>query len=147
VDDRRKGQDTSDDRSGLYRSGKRSRTNTWQTHHRLGNQSHTDSASASKVAQWARTHHSACSPWHCTNRSQKKEPVCSTGRCLLEGYLFRDEHHLIAHIEDVMFLKWRQENPAKHGEKETVAYDMTTVMAYSEICPLVERGCNAKKKQ
>ena len=46
-----------------------------------------------------------------------------------------------------MFLKWRQENPAKHGEKETVAYDMTTVMAYSEICPLVERGCNAKKKQ
>ena len=52
---------------------------------------------------------------------------------------------LIAHIEEVMYQKWRQENPSKNGEKETVAYDMTTVMTYSETCPLAERGYNAKK--
>jgi len=104
-----------------------------------------DPASASKVARWAEPTilpdllGIAPTDLRRENLYAALDAVCSKDIC--SGM----NTDLIAHIEDVMFQKWRQENPAKHREKETVAYDMTTVMTYSETCPLAERGYNAKK--
>ena len=104
-----------------------------------------DPVSASKVAQWAEPTilpfllDIAPSDLRRENLYAALDAVCSKDICTGMNI------DLIAHIEDVLFQKWQQENPLKPGEKETVAYDMTTVMTYSETCPLAERGYNAKK--
>ena len=104
-----------------------------------------DPASASKVAQWAEPTilpdllDITPSDLKRENLYAALDAVCSKDICTGMNI------DLIAHIEDVLFQKWQQENPPKSGEKETVAYDVTTVMTYSETCPLAGRGYNAKK--
>jgi transposase len=47
-------------------------------------------------------------------------------------------------IEDTLYQQWRKENPLPPGEKETVAYDMTTVLFFGVTCPLALLGYNPK---
>jgi len=48
-------------------------------------------------------------------------------------------------IDDALYQKWRQLYPLKVGEKETIAYDMTSIMFFGTTCPLSELGYNSNK--
>ena len=48
-------------------------------------------------------------------------------------------------IEEELYAIWRNKNPLPKGEKELLAYDMTSMMTYSKTCPLAEKGYNAEK--
>jgi len=48
-------------------------------------------------------------------------------------------------IDDALYRKWRQRHPLQPGEKETLAYDLTSVLFFGVTCPLAELGANPKK--
>ena len=48
-------------------------------------------------------------------------------------------------IDDALYRRWRKEHPLQPGEKETVAYDLTSVLFFGVTCPLAELGYNSKK--
>jgi len=48
-------------------------------------------------------------------------------------------------INDALYRRWRKEHPLQIGEKETVAYDLTSVLFFGVTCPLAELGYNSKK--
>ena len=47
-------------------------------------------------------------------------------------------------IDDTLYQHWRHSNPLPAGEKETVAYDLTSVLFFGVTCPLAEFGHKAK---
>lgn len=47
-------------------------------------------------------------------------------------------------IDDALYRKWRERHPLQPGEKETLAYDLTSVLFFGVSCPLAELGYNAK---
>ena len=59
----------------------------------------------------------------------------------------RSSHTLVdrtAAIEDTLYQHWRHEHPLPPGDKETVAYDLTSVLFFGATCPLSDLGYNAK---
>jgi transposase len=50
-----------------------------------------------------------------------------------------------ASIDDTLYQRWRQHHPLSPGDKETVAYDLTSVLFYGVTCPLAELGYNTRK--
>ena len=48
-------------------------------------------------------------------------------------------------IDDAFYRRWRKDHPLQPGEKETVAYDLTSVLFFGVTCPLAELGYNSKK--
>ncbi len=48
-------------------------------------------------------------------------------------------------IEEGLYAIWRNKHPLPKGEKELLAYDMTSMMTYGKTCPLAEKGYNAEK--
>ena len=47
-------------------------------------------------------------------------------------------------IDDTLYRIWRSKNPLPPGKKETVAYDLTTILFFGVTCPLAEIGYNPK---
>jgi len=47
-------------------------------------------------------------------------------------------------IDDALYKHWRHEHPLPSGDKETLAYDLTSVLFYGVTCPLAELGYNTK---
>jgi transposase len=50
-----------------------------------------------------------------------------------------------ASIDDALYQHLRQICPLPAGEKETVAYDLTTILFFGVTCPIAELGRNPKK--
>ena len=50
-----------------------------------------------------------------------------------------------ASIDDALYQHLRQMCPLPAGEKETVAYDLTTILFFGVTCPIAELGRNPKK--
>ncbi len=48
-------------------------------------------------------------------------------------------------IEEAIYLLWRQNHPLPSGKKETVAYDLSTILFFGITCPLTELGHNPNK--
>lgn len=48
-------------------------------------------------------------------------------------------------IDDALYRRWRELYPLKTGEKETLAYDLTSVLFFGTTCPLTELGYNPNK--
>ncbi|VUT26389.1 MAG: hypothetical protein MASP_01478 [Candidatus Methanolliviera sp. GoM_asphalt] len=49
---------------------------------------------------------------------------------------------LSAGLDDALYQKWRHDHPFPPGDKETLAYDLTTVLFFGVSCPLAELGYN-----
>ena len=47
-------------------------------------------------------------------------------------------------IDDTIYGKWREKHPLKPGERETLAYDLTSVLFFGVSCPFAQLGYNAK---
>ena len=47
-------------------------------------------------------------------------------------------------IDDALYRHWRKKHPLQPGEKETIAYDLTSVLFFGVTCPLAELGYNPK---
>ena len=52
---------------------------------------------------------------------------------------------LSAELDDALYQKWRQDHPLPPGDKETLAYDLTTVLFFGVSCPLAELGYNPER--
>lgn len=52
---------------------------------------------------------------------------------------------LSAELDDALSQKWRSDHPLPPGEKETLAYDLTTVLFFGVSCPLAELGYNPER--
>lgn len=52
---------------------------------------------------------------------------------------------LSAELDDALYQKWRHDHPLSPGDKETLAYDLTTVLFFGVSCPLAELGYNPKR--
>lgn len=52
---------------------------------------------------------------------------------------------LSAELDDALYQKWRQDHPLPLGNKETLAYDLTTVLFFGVSCPLAELGYNPER--
>jgi transposase len=48
-------------------------------------------------------------------------------------------------IDDAFYLKWRHDNPLPPGEKETLAYDLTSILFFGVSCSLAELGYNPER--
>ena len=48
-------------------------------------------------------------------------------------------------LDKTLYERWRKNNPLPDGEKETIAYDMTTLLFFGVSCPLAELGYNPDK--
>ena len=48
-------------------------------------------------------------------------------------------------IEDIFYQYWRNDHPLPPGDKENVAYDLTSVLFFGVNCPIAELGHNTKK--
>ena len=46
-------------------------------------------------------------------------------------------------INDALYQNWRKRHPLQHTQKETVAYDITSVLFFGVKCPIAELGHNA----
>jgi len=52
----------------------------------------------------------------------------------------------LAHeLDKALYERWRKSNPLPDGEKETLAYDLTTLLFFGVSCPLAELGYNPDK--
>jgi transposase len=49
---------------------------------------------------------------------------------------------LSSRIDDALYQRWRKSHPLPDGEKETLAYDLTTLLFFGVSCPLAELGYN-----
>ena len=49
---------------------------------------------------------------------------------------------LASELDRALYERWRKANPLPDGEKETLAYDMTTLLFFGVSCPLAELGYN-----
>ena len=60
------------------------------------------------------------------------------------SYNERSGHYtdLTAQIDDALYQNWRKEHPLPPGEKETIAYDLTSILFFGVTCPLAEIGHN-----
>jgi len=47
-------------------------------------------------------------------------------------------------IDEALYRRWRKRHPLHPGEKETIAYDLTSVLFFGVTCPLAELGYNPK---
>jgi transposase len=47
-------------------------------------------------------------------------------------------------INDALYRHWRELHPLQIGERETLAYDLTSVLFFGVMCPLAELGRNTK---
>ena len=47
-------------------------------------------------------------------------------------------------INDALYRRWRELHPLQVGERETLAYDITSILFFGVQCPLAELGCNSK---
>ena len=47
-------------------------------------------------------------------------------------------------IDDALYKQWRKKYPLKLGEKEILAYDLTSVLFFGISCSLSELGYNSK---
>ncbi len=47
-------------------------------------------------------------------------------------------------LEEELYRHWRATHPLPPGERETLAYDLTSVLFFGVTCPLAELGYNAK---
>jgi hypothetical protein len=47
-------------------------------------------------------------------------------------------------IDDALYRKWRERHPLQPGEKETLAYDLTSVLFFGVSCPLAELDTTRK---
>jgi transposase len=52
---------------------------------------------------------------------------------------------LSAELDDALYKKWRHDHPLPPGDKETLAYDLTTVLFFGVSCPLAELGYNPER--
>jgi transposase len=52
---------------------------------------------------------------------------------------------LSGELDEALYQKWRHEHPLPPGDRETLAYDLTTVLFFGVTCPLAELGCNPEK--
>lgn len=62
-------------------------------------------------------------------------------------YYDRSSHTLVDHtaaIEDTLYQSWRHEHLLPPGDKETVAYDLTSVLFFGVTCPMSELGYNTR---
>lgn len=63
-------------------------------------------------------------------------------------YYDNTNHRIVDHtttIEDTLYQSWRSEHPLPPGDKENVAYDLTSVLFFGVNCPIAELGQNSKK--
>lgn len=51
----------------------------------------------------------------------------------------------ISTIEDTLYQRHRSNQPLPRGKKETVAYDLTSILFFGVTCPLAQLGRNPKK--
>lgn len=49
---------------------------------------------------------------------------------------------LTAQIDDALYQQWRKEYPLPPGEREILAYDLTSILFFGVTCPLAEIGHN-----
>ena len=49
---------------------------------------------------------------------------------------------LTSQIDDTLYQNWRQHHPLPPGERETLAYDLTSILFFGVTCPLAETGHN-----
>lgn len=47
-------------------------------------------------------------------------------------------------IDELLYHRWRSHHPLPPGDRETVAYDLTSVLFFGVSCPLAELGYNTK---
>ena len=47
-------------------------------------------------------------------------------------------------INDALYRRWRELHPLQVGERETLAYDITSILFFGVQCPLAELGRNSK---
>jgi transposase len=47
-------------------------------------------------------------------------------------------------INDALYRRWRELHPLQFGERETLAYDITSILFFGVQCPLAELGRNSK---
>lgn len=63
-------------------------------------------------------------------------------------YLDNTNHRIVDYsttIEDTLYQFWRSKHPLPPGDKENVAYDLTSVLFFGVNCPIAELGQNSKK--
>jgi hypothetical protein len=56
-------------------------------------------------------------------------------------------HRIVDHtatIDDTLYQRWRHDHPLPSGDRETVAYDLTSVLYFGVTCPLAELGQKAR---
>lgn len=53
--------------------------------------------------------------------------------------------NLTRDIDDALYRRWRSLHPFPPGEKETLAYDLTSVLFFGVSCPMAELGYNPKR--
>ena len=51
---------------------------------------------------------------------------------------------LTSQIDDTLYQNWRHEHPLPPGERETLAYDLTSILFFGVTCPLAVTGHNPK---
>ena len=51
---------------------------------------------------------------------------------------------LTSQIDDTLYQNWRHEYPLPPGERETLAYDLTSILFFGVTCPLAVTGHNSK---
>lgn len=49
-----------------------------------------------------------------------------------------------AKIDDALYRRWREIHPLQRGERETLAYDLTSILFFGVKCPLAELSHNAE---
>lgn len=49
---------------------------------------------------------------------------------------------MTAQIDDALYQNWRKDHPLPPGERETIAYDLTSILFFGVTCPLAEIGHN-----
>jgi len=57
-------------------------------------------------------------------------------------------HRIVDHtatIDDTLYQRWRHDHPLPPGDRETVAYDLTSVLYFGVTCPLAELGHKARR--
>lgn len=63
--------------------------------------------------------------------------------CYKESGASQETNHTSV-IDDELYAIWRRMNPLPDGQKEVVAYDLTTILFFGTTCPLAELGYNPK---
>lgn len=104
----------------------------------------TDPGSATQLSDWVKTTDlpqiSGISPEDFTKDAflSALDFICSqneqTGR----------QTDLAAHIDDTLYQNWRRDHSLPPGQRETLVYDLTSILSFGATCPLVGKGRNSQ---